>query len=77
MASPVQRLSSRFNEVLRRTGWGAATISSNKCNNKLRTYFTYSPEIAQPIQRDPKWTTAEEAVQCIKSGRLVIYFILK
>lgn len=70
MAAPVQRLSSRFSSVLSRTNWGASTISSTKYNNKVKTYFTYSPEIAQPLQREPKWTSAEEAVKCIKSGEL-------
>uniref|UniRef100_A0A1B6MKB3 Uncharacterized protein n=1 Tax=Graphocephala atropunctata TaxID=36148 RepID=A0A1B6MKB3_9HEMI len=71
MAAPVKRLSSRFSSVLNKTNWGAAAISSTKYNNKPRTYFTYSPEIAQPLQREPKWTTAEEAVKCIKSGDTV------
>jgi len=71
MAAPVERLSLRFSKVLNKTSWGASTISSTKYNNKPRTYFTYSPEIAQPIQREPKWTTAEEAVKCIKSGDTV------
>lgn len=68
MAAPVQRLCSRFTNVLNKTSWGASTISSTKYSSKRRTYFTYSPEIAQPLQREPKWTTAEEAVKCIKSG---------
>lgn len=71
MAAPVRRLSSRFSGVLSKTSWGASTISSTKHNNKPRTYFTYSPEIAQPLQKEPKWTTAEEAVKCIKSGKLL------
>lgn len=70
MAAPVQRLCSRFTNVLNKTSWGASTISSTKYSSKQRTYFTYSPEIAQPLQREPKWTTAEEAVKCIKSGNL-------
>lgn len=69
MAAPVQRLSCRFNEVLLKTIWSASAISSTEYN-KPRTYFTYSPEIAQPLQKEPNWTTAEEAVKCIKSGNI-------
>uniref|UniRef100_A0A1B6C3B9 Uncharacterized protein n=1 Tax=Clastoptera arizonana TaxID=38151 RepID=A0A1B6C3B9_9HEMI len=72
MSLSIQRLSPAFACMLSRTSWGASTISCNKYNNKIRrNYFTYSPEIAQPIQNVPKWTTAEEAVQCIQSGNTV------
>lgn len=33
------------------------------------TYFTYSNQISQPLERQPKYTTAEEAVKVIKSGK--------
>lgn len=32
------------------------------------SYFTYSNQISQPLEREPKYTTAEEAVKVIKSG---------
>jgi hypothetical protein len=41
--------------------------------NTPRSYYTYSPEPAQPLNRDPKWVSAKEAVQCIKSGKEIIY----
>lgn len=31
-------------------------------------YFTYSNQISQPMERDPQWVSAQEAVKCIKSG---------
>ncbi|XP_056635348.1 4-hydroxybutyrate coenzyme A transferase [Diorhabda carinulata] len=37
-----------------------------------RTYFTYTNEPAQPIKgKEPKWTTAEDAFQDLKSGDTV------
>nr|CAD7586744.1 unnamed protein product [Timema genevievae] len=63
MASVAQRVSSRFTGVL------SLGVSRG---NKSRSYYTYSPEPAQPLpNREPKWTTALEAMQCIKSGDTV------
>lgn len=37
-----------------------------------RTYFTYSPEPAQPIKgKEPVWTTAEDALSILKSDDVV------
>ncbi|KAK9502096.1 hypothetical protein O3M35_012691 [Rhynocoris fuscipes] len=69
MASGVGRLSLVFSNFLQKTNWGASAILSTK-NNK-RNYFSYSKEIAQPLPREPKWCSAEEAVQCIESGNTV------
>lgn len=33
-----------------------------------KTYFTYTPQVSQVLDREPKWVCADEAVQCIKSG---------
>lgn len=33
-----------------------------------KTYFTYTPQVSQVLDREPKWVSADEAVQCIKSG---------
>ncbi|XP_065225917.1 4-hydroxybutyrate coenzyme A transferase [Planococcus citri] len=65
MADKFQKLASRFGKLL---------LPSNKYNvekSAVNFYFTYSPEPAQPLPRDPKWTSAEEAVSCIKSGDTV------
>lgn len=43
----------------------AATVAQRN------TYFTYSNQISQPLEREPKYTTAEEAVKVIKSGDIV------
>lgn len=34
-----------------------------------RTYYTYSPEPSQPLNRDPTFCSIEEAVKCVKSGK--------
>lgn len=36
-----------------------------------RTFFTYSKCISQPLERDPAYVEAREAVKCIKSGDTV------
>lgn len=35
-----------------------------------RTFYTYSPEPGQPINRDPTFCSIEDAVKCVKSGKL-------
>jgi hypothetical protein len=35
----------------------------------MRTYFTYSNQISQPLERVPPMVSAKEAVSCIKSGK--------
>ncbi len=62
MAEKCQKLAFRFGKLLLRTN------RSNAEKALVNYYFTYSPEPAQPLQKDPKWTSAEEAVNCIKSG---------
>uniref|UniRef100_A0A069DUF7 Putative acetyl-coa hydrolase n=1 Tax=Panstrongylus megistus TaxID=65343 RepID=A0A069DUF7_9HEMI len=69
MASAVHRFSSIFSNVLQKTNWGLSAILATR-NNK-RNYFSYSKEISQPLNRDPCWVSAEQAVQCIKSGDTV------
>lgn len=44
-------------------GQSSSSINSN------RTYYTYSPEPSQPLNRDPTFCSIEEAVKCVKSGR--------
>lgn len=66
MAS-VARVSTRFGGVLH---WGSTSVTVSR-GNTPRSYYTYSPEPAQPLKRDPKWVSAKEAVKCIKSGTWV------
>lgn len=44
---------------------------ASSSSQKVNTYFTYSNQISQPMDRKPTYTTAEEAVKCIKSGNTV------
>lgn len=62
MAEKYQKLVSRFGRLL------LQSRQSNVKKSLINSFFTYSPEPAQPIERDPKWTSAEDAVTCIKSG---------
>lgn len=39
--------------------------------NGARSFFGYSREIAQPLNREPEWTTPEKAVCVIESGNTV------
>lgn len=41
--------------------------------NAARSYFGYSREIAQPLNRQPEWTTPEKAVCVIESGDYSYY----
>lgn len=66
MAS-VARVSTRLGGALY---WAPASVTVSR-GNTPRSYYTYSPEPAQPLKRDPKWVSAKEAVQCIKSGDTV------
>lgn len=43
--------------------------------NQCKTYYTYSPEPSQPLNRDPTICSIEDAVKCVKSGKL--FFILQ
>lgn len=46
----------------------------NRCKNQRKieqsskTFYTYSPEPGQPLNRDPTFCSVEEAVKCVKSG---------
>jgi hypothetical protein len=68
MAS-VARVSTRLGGALY---WAPASVTASR-GNTPRSFYTYSPEPAQPLKRDPKWVSAKEAVQCIKSGKEIIY----
>jgi hypothetical protein len=68
MAS-VARVSTRLGGALY---WSPTSVTVSR-GKTPRSYYTYSPEPAQPLKRDPKWVSAKEAVQCIKSGTEIIY----
>lgn len=35
----------------------------------VKTFYSYSPEPSQPLNREPAIVSPEEAVKCIKSGK--------
>lgn len=50
-----------------------SVYTSLKSISSSRNYFTYTNEPSQPIQgKSPKWVTAEEAFQDLKSGTVNI-----
>lgn len=52
-----------------------ANIGQSATSSDLkRTFYTYSPEPSQPINRDPTFCSIEEAVKCVKSGKFFLYY---
>lgn len=48
--------------------FGKTTAAAVANSSQVNTYYTYSNQISQPLERKPTYTTAEEAVKVIKSG---------
>lgn len=69
MASVVQRVSSVSSKFSGTICRGAAAVTSKA--NTRRTFYSYSNEPAQPLNREPKWCDFAEAVKCIQSGQTV------
>lgn len=45
-------------------------ISAALSNGKPRTYFTYTQELSQPLERNPEYLTAKQAFEkCLRSGK--------
>ncbi|XP_067007510.1 4-hydroxybutyrate coenzyme A transferase [Anabrus simplex] len=71
MAGAVQRISAVSSIFTGSLSRSAAVAVTSRVNNP-RTYYTYTPEPSQPLNREPKWVNETcEAVQCIKSGDTV------
>lgn len=70
MSSLALRFAPRFGKST------AAAVASSSSQQKFNTYYTYSNQISQPLERKPTYTTAEEAVKCIKSGQFLCATIL-
>lgn len=51
-----------------RLGKSAAVVASSQ---KANTFYTYSNQISQPLERKPTYTNAEESVKVVKSGDTV------
>ncbi|XP_050437073.1 4-hydroxybutyrate coenzyme A transferase [Adelges cooleyi] len=69
MASAINRIGFRFTVGNQGSKKIWSTIVRNGTNSK--SYFTYTPQVSQILDREPKWVSADEAVQCIKSGDTV------
>lgn len=66
MASAIKQIN-KFSSVL-------STIKKSS----PRSYYTYTREPAQPIKgKQPKWTTAKEAMVDLKSGMYANFMLLK
>lgn len=46
-------------------------IQSSVSDYIKRTFYTYSSEPSQPINRDPTFCSIEDAVKCVKSGMAI------
>lgn len=53
----------------------SGVLSHLKKAPKLRSYYTYSAEPAQPLKRKPEYVSLEEAVKVIQSGNKIWNFI--
>lgn len=51
------------------------TLAAN-ANSTAKNYFTYSKEPSQPVDNVPKFVSSEEAVKCIKSGKVKVICLL-
>lgn len=52
-----------FRNVLRQQKGAFGRLDSCK------TFYTYSPEPSQPLNREPTFCSVEDAVKCVKSGK--------
>lgn len=51
-----------FGNVLRQQKGALGRLDCN-------TFYTYSPEPSQPLNREPTFCSVEDAVKCVKSGK--------
>lgn len=55
----------KFEQMLNLKQFGRLTsIAAN------RTFYTYSTEPSQPLNREPVFCSIDDAVKCVKSGKL-------
>lgn len=57
---------------------GAARLLGQKSISPTVTqlknsFYSYSPEPSQPLNREPKYVSVEDAVKCVKSGKLLLF----
>lgn len=62
MATAAKQMSTKFSNVLNSLKKGSG-----------RSYYTYVNEPAQPIKgKEPKWVSAENAFEALKSGKIYL-----
>lgn len=65
--------------ALLRTTFPRLTNSSSvvAANNvRKNNYFTYSNQISQPLNREPKFCSADEALKILESGNLFLAIMI-
>lgn len=56
-----------FGDILRQQN-GAAALGRYQLDS-YKTFYTYSPEPSQPLNREPTFCSIDDAVKCVKSGK--------
>lgn len=46
-----------------------AAENNGSAVSQVKTYYTYSPEPSQLLDREPTFCSVEDAVKCVKSGK--------
>lgn len=46
-----------------------AATNNGSAVSQVKTYYTYSPEPSQLLDREPTFCSVEDAVKCVKSGK--------
>lgn len=69
----IRRSVNNINQLIKleKCGRLVAIGQSSSSNELKRTFYTYSPEPSQPINRDPTFCSVEDAVKCVKSGKII------
>lgn len=65
MASFIQKVS-KFSTTLNNLG----AVSCSQATRGRRSYHAYSKQLSQPLNKKPQFVSAEEALQCLQSGKL-------
>ena len=63
MASFIQK-ATRFSATLNNLG----AVSCSQAAGRRRNYHAYSKQLSQPLNKQPKFVSAAEALQCLQSG---------
>lgn len=63
MASFIQK-ATKLTSTLNNLG----AVSCSQVAGGRRSYHAYSKQLSQPLNKKPKFVSAEEALQCLESG---------